>query len=161
MLAVRSILHPSDFSERSQYALGQACALARAYDARLVLLHVVAMPVVLYGEGALPANPEELRAAARAQLDDLQVPFANARTDRRLEAGDPVEMILRLAQEMHADLIVMGTHGRTGLGRLLMGSVAEQIVRKASCPVLTVKTPLSDVAPPSEIAAAAPSKGKE
>jgi universal stress protein A len=55
--------------------------------------------------------------------------------------GDPAEMILRVAEEVHADLIVMGTHGRTGLSRLLMGSVAEQVVRRAPCPVLTMKAP--------------------
>jgi nucleotide-binding universal stress UspA family protein len=150
MLAVRSILHPTDFSERSQYALGLACALARDYGARLVVLHVVAVPAVIYAEGAVPPDSEELRAAARAQLDGLPVPFGNIRVERRLEEGDAVETILRVAQELPADLIVMGTHGRTGLGRLLMGSVAEQIVRKASCPVLTVKTPLPDVTSASE-----------
>jgi nucleotide-binding universal stress UspA family protein len=155
MLAVRSILHPTDFSERSQYAFWLAGALARDYGARLVVLHVVAAPTVVYGEGVVPPNPEELRAAARAQLDGLEVPQANVRAERRLQEGDAVETILAVAQEIHADLIVLGTHGRTGLGRLLMGSVAEQIVRKASCPVLTVKHPLAEVAPAPRIPAEA------
>jgi universal stress protein A len=155
MLAVHSIIHPTDFSERSQYAFWLACALARDYGARLTVLHVAAVPTVVYGEGVVPPDPEELRAAVQEQLDRLQVPHADVRAERRLEQGDTVEEILRVAQEARADLIVMGTHGRTGLGRLLMGSVAEQIVRKAACPVLTVKAPFPATAPEPELAAAA------
>ena len=151
MLAVNTILHPTDFSERSQYAFWLACSLARDYGARLIVLHVVAAPAVVYGEGVVvPPNPEELRAAAQEELDRLQAPRADVRAERRLAEGDAVEETLRVAQEANADLIVMGTHGRTGLGRLLMGSVAEQVVRRASCPVLTVKAPFPDDAPASQ-----------
>jgi nucleotide-binding universal stress UspA family protein len=69
--------------------------------------------------------------------------------EHRLAEGDPAREILRVARETGCDLIVMGTHGWTGLGRLLMGSVAEQVVRKATCPVLTVKTPIPDTAIPA------------
>jgi nucleotide-binding universal stress UspA family protein len=157
MLAVRTILHPTDFSDRSQYAFWLACALARDYHARLVLLHVVDVPMVIYGDGGavMPPNPEELRAGARDQLDALQVPHVDIRAERRLEEGDAVETILRVAHEIQADLIVMGNHGRTGLGRLLMGSVAERVVRQATCPVLTVRSPFPETAPESELAAAA------
>jgi nucleotide-binding universal stress UspA family protein len=141
MLAVTTILHPTDFSERSQYAFWLACSLARDYGARLIVLHVVVTPAVVYAEGVIPPNPEELRAAAQVRLDQLQTPRADVRAERRLSEGDAVEETLRVAQEANADLIVMGTHGRTGLGRLLMGSVAEQVVRRALCPVLTVKAP--------------------
>ena len=141
MLPVQTILHPTDFSKQSSYALGLACALARDYGARLVVLHVVAAPTVIYGEGVVPPNPEELRAAAQEQLNALDVPGLDVHAERRLEEGAATTEILRVAEELHADLIVMGTHGRTGLGRLLMGSVAEQVVRKALCPVLTVKIP--------------------
>src|SRR5262249_22199321 len=134
---------------------GLACALARDYRARLILLHVADVPMVAYGEGVVPPNPEELRAEAQEQLDGLLVPDANVRAERRLEQGEPVGEILRVAQEVHADLIVMGTHGRTGLGRLLMGSVAEQVARQASCPVLTVRTPFPETAPQSQLATAA------
>ena len=152
MLAIRTILHPTDFSEPSQNALGLACALARDYGARLIVLHIAELPTVASAEGVvLPPNPEELRRAAQEQLDRLPVPHANVRAERRLEQGDAVTEILRVAQEAHADLIVLGTHGRTGLGRLLMGSVAEQVVRKASCPVLTVKTPFTQAAPSGEV----------
>jgi nucleotide-binding universal stress UspA family protein len=152
MLAVRTILHPTDFSERSQYALALACALARDYGARLIIVHVVRLPVVAYGEGIVPPNPEVLRAAAQKELDQLLVPV---RAERRLEEGDVVGEILRVAREVHADLMVLGTHGRTGLRRLLMGSVAEQVVRKAACPVLTVKAPFPETAPQPQLEAAA------
>jgi len=76
-------------------------------------------------------------------------PHANVRMERRLEQGDATTEILRVAREESADLIVMGTHGRTGLGRLLMGSVAEQVMRRAPCPVLTVKSPVPETAPES------------
>jgi nucleotide-binding universal stress UspA family protein len=153
MLPIRTILHPTDFSDRSAAALQLACALARDYGARLIVLHVTELPTVAYGEGVVPPNPEELRAAAQEQLDRLQVPHGNVRAERRLEQGDAVTEILRVAQEAHADLIVLGTHGRTGLGRLLMGSVAEQVVRRAACPVLTVKTPLPETAPEGAVRA--------
>jgi nucleotide-binding universal stress UspA family protein len=147
MLAVRTILHPTDFSGPSRSALGLAWALARDYGARLIVVHVVAPPVVVSAEGVAPLNPDEFRAAAREELGRLAVPCADVPVERRLEEGDAAAEILRAARESNADLIVMGTHGRTGLSRLLMGSVAEQVVRRASCPVLTVKTPWP--APPS------------
>jgi nucleotide-binding universal stress UspA family protein len=159
MLAVHTILHPTDFSERSQYAFGLACALARDYGARLIVLHVAGVPTVAYGEGVVPPNPEELLAEAREQLGRIQVPHANVRAERRLEQGDAVTAILGVAQEVNADLIVLGTHGRTGLARLLMGSVAEQVVRRASCPVLTVQAPFPDTAPVSKIPAEAAAPG--
>jgi nucleotide-binding universal stress UspA family protein len=150
MLAVNTILHPTDFSERSHYAFWLACSLARDYGARLIVLHVVAAPAVVYAEGIVPPNPEELRAAVQEELNRLQAPRADVRAERRLAEGDAVEETLRVAKEANADLIVMGTHGRTGLGRLLMGSVAEQVMRRASCPVLTVKAPFPDAAPASQ-----------
>jgi nucleotide-binding universal stress UspA family protein len=141
MLPIQTILHPTDFSDRSGNAFQLACALTRDYGARLVVLHVSVPPTVVYGEGILPPDPEVLRQEAKEQLDRLQAPQADVRAERRLEEGDPATEVLRVAQEIGANLIVMGTHGRTGLGRLLMGSVAEQVVRKATCPVLTVTTP--------------------
>jgi nucleotide-binding universal stress UspA family protein len=147
MLAVRTILHPTDFSDRSQAAFGLACALARDYGARLVVLHVVTVPTVIYGEGLLPTDPDELHAAAREELERLVVSFPGLRVEKRLGAGDAAEEILSIACAEHADLIVMGTHGRTGLERLLMGSVAEQVVRQAACPVVTVKAPFRGAAP--------------
>jgi nucleotide-binding universal stress UspA family protein len=146
MLPVHTILHPTDFSEQSGHAFEPAGALARDYGARLIVLHVAEPPFLIHGETLLPPDPEILSGEAKAQLDRLEVPVANVRAERRLKEGDPAAEILRAAREALADLIVMGTHGRTGLVRLLMGSVAEQVVRKAPCPVLTVKTPFPDVA---------------
>lgn len=140
MLPIHTILHPTDFSYRSWNALQMACALARDYSARLVVLHVSATPTIAYGEGVIPPNPDEVLRLAQEQLDRLELPKTDIRAERRLELGDPVGGILRVAQEINADLIVMGTHGRTGLHRLLMGSVAEGIMRKSTCPVLTVTT---------------------
>jgi nucleotide-binding universal stress UspA family protein len=147
MLPIHSILYPTDFSERSGYALHLACALARDYGARLVILHIATPPTIAYGEGILPPDPEIMFREAREQLNRLEVPNANVRAERRFAEGDAAAETLRVASEIGADLIVMGTHGRTGLSRLLMGSVAEQVVRKAPCPVLTVTTPFA--APPS------------
>jgi nucleotide-binding universal stress UspA family protein len=147
MLPIRTILHPTDFSDRSGYALHLACALARDHGARVDILHVTPRPFLAYGEGVIPPDPEFVSQEARQRLD----------TRRRIEEGDEAEVILRVARETPADLIVMGTHGRTGLGRLLMGSVAEQVVRRASCPVLTVSTPFPPTpdAPVAEPAGAA------
>jgi nucleotide-binding universal stress UspA family protein len=148
MLSIQTILHPTDFSERSEYAFGLACSLARDYCARLITLHVAAQPAFGFGEGTLPPDPGRYEESARDKLDGLQIPDANVRVERRFEEGDPAAEILRVAQETLADIIVMGSHGRRGLDRLLMGSVAEEVVRKASCPVLTVKTPLLPVTSP-------------
>ena len=78
--------------------------------------------------------------------------------DTRVHEGDPATQIVRVAQETRCDLIVLGTHGRTGLGRLLMGSVAEQVLRKAPCPVLTVKTPFPETSSAPGVPAREPVK---
>ena len=134
MLSIETILHPTDFSERSGHALQLACSLARDHGARLIVLHV--MPVPLVQEKRL------YREEMTSELNRLGASDAQVRVEHRLEEGDAATQILRVAQETGCDLIVLGTHGRTGLGWLLMGSVAEQVVRKAACPVLTVKVPL-------------------
>jgi universal stress protein A len=133
MLPIQTILHPTDFSERSHHALELACALARDRSARMIILHVMAVPLV--------EEKRLYREEMEGELLGMRVPDPQVRVERRLEEGDPATQILRVAQEMSCDLIVMGSHGRTGLERLLMGSVAEQVVRRASCPVLTVKAP--------------------
>ena len=138
MLSIETILHPTDFSERSGHALQLACSLARDHGARLIVLHV--MPVPLVQEKRL------YREEMASELNWLGASDAQVRVEHRLEEGDAATEILRVAQEMGCDLIVLGTHGRTGLGRLLMGSVAEQVLRTATCPVLTVRAPF----PPSE-----------
>jgi nucleotide-binding universal stress UspA family protein len=142
MLRIQTILHPTDFSERSRYAFQPACSLARDHGARLIVLHV--MPVPLVQEKRL------YREEMAEELNRLRAPDTQVQVEHRLEEGDAATQILRVALETGCDLIVLGTHGRTGLGRLLMGSVAEQVLRMASCPVLTVRAPF----PPSEAAGA-------
>jgi nucleotide-binding universal stress UspA family protein len=143
MLPVRTILHPTDFSPNSQYALHVAAALARDYDAELIVMHVHAIPVALYGEAGVAPVPDT-RASEAAELESIDIP--GVRVTHVMTEGEPVGEILRVADERHADLIVMGTHGRRGLTRLVMGSVAELVVRRATCPVLTVRTPVPEAA---------------
>lgn len=144
MLAIRTILHPTDFSANSMYALHLATALARDHGAHLVILHVASVPAAFYGygEGMLPPT-EAPKDDLLDKLTKLPTP-EGIKVSRRLEEGDPVGEILHVAEDVHANLIVMGTHGRRGLSRLLMGSVAEQVVRQAGCPVLTVRTPFAE-----------------
>jgi nucleotide-binding universal stress UspA family protein len=150
MLPIRIILHPTDFSERSDWAFRLACSLARDYGAHLLIVHVIPTPVTVVGDavwaGPIAVDMDEVKN----KLLRLVGPDPT-RVERRLEEGDPANEILRLAREYHCDLIVMGTHGRRGLGRLLMGSVAEQVVRKAPCPVVTVKTPLLGPSPVPQV----------
>lgn len=139
MLAIRTILHPTDFSESSDMAFHIACSLARDYGARLIVLHVAEPPVALVGDGVLlPPVPVDLKGLS----DRLRCVVPNdSKTQVEhllLEGSTPAE-ILRVADQTKCDVIVMGTHGRTGLNRLLMGSAAEEVVRKAPCPVLTAK----------------------
>jgi nucleotide-binding universal stress UspA family protein len=103
-----------------------------------MVLHVV-RPQVLYGEVGTLVPTGEYRDVALAQLEQVLPPDPAVTVEHRLEEGAAAEWIIAVAEEVHANLIVMGTHGRTGLGRLLLGSVAEQVLRKAPCPVLTLK----------------------
>lgn len=139
MLPIAVILHPTDFSEHSEFAFRVACALARDYNARLVLLNVTPPPMVIYAGGPVPPDPWPSIEEATAKLRELETHAGHVRVESQVMEGDPVDMILRAAEETHSDLIVMGTHGRTALARLLLGSVAEMVLRKAPCPVLTVK----------------------
>jgi universal stress protein A len=146
MLPVRTVLHPTDFSERSDHAFRLACALARDCGARLFVLHVMKSPLVLYGGEAPPP------AAGQAEeewdrLRQLQARATGVQVVPCLAEGDPADAILRAARETRSDVVLIGTHGQTGLARLLMGSVAEQVVRKAPCAVLTVKAPFPVPAP--------------
>ena len=136
------ILFPTDFSPASESALRWATSLARDTGARLLIVHVEEPPTAYVGgDYAIP----ETTAPARhelAKLLALVVPFDQGISyEHRILLGDPAPEIVKLAEEEKVDLIVLGTHGRTGLSRLLMGSVAEHVVRRADCPVLTVKHP--------------------
>jgi nucleotide-binding universal stress UspA family protein len=146
MLPIQTILCPTDFSSRSNYAFQLGCALARDYGARLVVLHVIEPAIVGYPMGPVvppppPADYKEKLWEAFRRLQASDPKIRELRIDTRTAEGDPTEEICRLAGESACDLIVMGTHGRSGVGRLLMGSVAEQVLRRAPCPVLTIKMP--------------------
>ena len=156
MLPIHTILHPTDFSASSKCALQLAGSLARDYGAHLIVLHVAPLPAALYGfgEGVIPPDMD-WDQEARDELEQIQVADPKVHLSHRLEEGDPVTEILRVAEETNADIIVLGTHGRRGMQRLLMGSVAELVVRRAKCPVLTVRTPLTEHAMAAETAAAA------
>jgi len=136
MLPIKTILHPTDFSELSDAAFQLACSLARDHKGRIVVLHVVPPPQS-HGEVIARQQGEGYHADLWRMLEDIRPEDAAVPVERRLEDGDPAETILRVAGEEGADLIVLGTHGRGALGKLLMGSVAEKVVRGAPCPVLT------------------------
>jgi nucleotide-binding universal stress UspA family protein len=148
MLPLHTILHPTDFSERSTHAFGLACALARDSGARLIVLHVLERPIFAYSGVAMapppPSVTEEEWTALHDQLEAIHCSDPTVQVEHQLQQGDPAAVILQVAQERNCDLIVLGTHGRIGLERLLLGSVAEKVLRKASCPVLTVKMPLGE-----------------
>jgi nucleotide-binding universal stress UspA family protein len=139
MLPIRTILHPTDFSDSSRPAFDLACALARDYRAELVVAHAIAPTHVFAPDGIVSGSPTEDRLEVHAQLGRLRPTDPSVSVDYRAIDGEPTDALLKLAREIGADLIVMGTHGSGGLMRLLMGSVAESIMRKAPCPVLTVR----------------------
>ncbi len=143
MPGIQKILHPTDFSENARYAFQSACALARDNHATLLVLHVMMPSVSPVQEQPLPDPLQSAESqTSLGQLPWPQPSDPQIRVEHRLAEGDPAEEILGLSETLRCDLIVMGTHGRTGLGRLLTGSVAEEVMRKAMCPVLVVKTPL-------------------
>jgi nucleotide-binding universal stress UspA family protein len=139
---IRTVLHPTDFSGPCAEAFRLACELAGDQSARLTVVHIVVAPPV--GQVNQPAPPP-LPVDPRGKLEELlrlaQASAPGLQADYRVEKGDAAPRIVAAAQETRCDLIVMGTHGRTGLGRALMGSVAEQVLRTAPCPVVTVKAP--------------------
>lgn len=146
MADYRTILVPYDFSEHSAAALATAVDLARRLRSDLTLLHVVYAPVVAYpvaGAAGGPAVPQvELRIAAEEALAGVaqDIKDAPGQVDTRVvEAVNLAEAIRLVAEELRADLIVMGTHGRTGLAHAFLGSVTERALRTAPCPVLTVR----------------------
>jgi nucleotide-binding universal stress UspA family protein len=140
MPPTRRVLYATDFSEPSAAAFQVACALSRDDGSQLLILHVLAPPAtVLEMEQAFLA-PEERLKQAMGELRRLKPAETGALTDYLLRQGTPAEEILRAAEERHCDLIVLGTHGRGGLGRVLMGSVAEAVLRRAACPVVTVRS---------------------
>jgi nucleotide-binding universal stress UspA family protein len=143
---IRTILMPTDFSTCAECALGWAHALAKAFEANIVLLHAVDLVSYVWipaGPASVPAPvPEDV---AKRVMDVAQeslhalAPKAPEITRRLIRKGHPREIILEVATDIDADVIVMGTHGRRGVSQLFIGSVAEHVVRHAPVPVLTVR----------------------
>lgn len=157
MLKIERILCPVDFSEFSEKAFDYAYSLARRYEARLFLEHVIspfeaAYPHAMVPDGALVAMYGELTVNAEKRLTEMvkKYPSNGLKPDCAVQRGFVVDTILTSAEEQSADLIVMGTHGRRGWDRLMMGSVTERIVRKAQCPVLAVRQPAHDFIDPKQ-----------
>ena len=143
---LRRIMHPTDFSKASGTAFARAVEMARADRAELLLAHVLTPAIPMLGDGYVsPKVYEEIEASARAagqkHLDALvtKAKKAGVREKGLLLEGVPHDRIVRAAKAKPADLVVMGTHGRTGLARFFLGSVAERVVAMAVCPVLTVR----------------------
>jgi universal stress protein A len=149
MIDLHRILVPTDFSKHSQNALRYGAAFAEKFAAEVHLLHVVQdlalfIPDNVTGVPLVTPPVDQLLDAARQTLERrLQEAALPPGIKVRLEAreGSPFYEIIQYAKEIDVDLIVMGTHGHTGLVHVLLGSVAEKVVRKAPCPVLTVRDP--------------------
>jgi nucleotide-binding universal stress UspA family protein len=144
----RRVLHPTDFSKASNAAFARSLAEARDSHGELVMVHVLSPIVAMAGAGeayVTPAVYEQMNRSARAwaqkQLDRLLAKARAARVRARgmLLDGVTHEQIVRAAKRQHARVIVMGTHGRTGVARFFLGSVAARVVATAPCPVLTVR----------------------
>ncbi len=146
MISLKRILMPTDFSEFSEAAKNYACSFAEKFGAELHLLHVLQDLVAMAPEPGMAFPPpgdymKELQASAEQALakrpgDALPEDFPVVRD---VIQGTPFLEIIRYAKQHDIDLIVMGTHGRSGLAHVLLGSVAEKVVRKSPCPVLTVR----------------------
>lgn len=146
MISIRRILVPTDFSDCASPAVRYGAELAEKFGAELVLLHVVPDAVLALPDAVMPtpvpaANLDVLTDSGKQGL-------ANLITAEKLEArkpraevriGSPAAEVVAAAKDLHTDLICIGTHGRGGLSRVLLGSVAEEVVRHAPCPVLTVR----------------------
>ena len=143
----KRICCPIDFSDASRAAMEVAADLARRTGAELCLLHAYPVPGYTFPDGSVVASPkmlQDLADGAQRHLDEWRTAaegLGAPRVDTAKEAGEPTAEIVAFARERGVDLLVLGTHGRTGLEHALMGSIAERVVRKAHCPVLTVRPP--------------------
>ena len=148
MIDMKRILLPTDFSPFADHALTYAISFAKEYDAKLFLLHVIEDLVsVSYFEvfqAPLPANfIEDVAAMAKKQVVELAArdELKGVETETLMRRGVPFMEILSVAAELEIDMITIATHGRTGLKQMLFGSTAEKVVRKAPCPVLSIRHP--------------------
>jgi nucleotide-binding universal stress UspA family protein len=140
----RTILVPTDFSPQADAALEYAAGLGARLDATIHLVHAVPVPIMgvpEIGVAYVSLNIESITKQAQTALDDRAKTYREqvSMAPVRLETGDARDVIDRVAETIGADLIIMGTHGRRGIRRALLGSVAESVVRSAPCPVLAVR----------------------
>ena len=149
MHKAKRILCPTDFSRHSRYALRRAAAMARAAGAEIILFHVLPQPTpaglnedsYILTDWRQFMKSEEERAKKALDREARLELLEGVKVKTMLGAGSPYREIVRLASNRHADLIVISTHGTTGLAHLMLGSVAERVVRLAPCPVLVIKPP--------------------
>ena len=144
MITIRRILVPTDFSECALPAVRYAAELADKFAAELVLLHVVSDAVLALPDAVMPTPATDLHALTEAGKTGLANLIAAEKLERlnprpEVRLGSPAAEIIAAATDLHADLVCIGTHGRGGIARVLLGSVAESVVRQAPCPVLTVR----------------------
>ncbi len=141
------IVFATDFSESSDYACDYALTLAKKFDALLLVIHVISEPVDLRGFYVPHISFDSLEKEIEDGAEKMMQKFCRNRLQDftnykfAIISGIPFEEIIRKADAEEASLIVMGTHGRSGIDHLLFGSTAERVVRKANCPVLTVRQP--------------------
>lgn len=151
MISLKRILVPTDFSETSAKAVNYGLELCSKFGAELHLHHAYEVTPIMYGEGggAPSQSATGLKAAAVTSLEELQLKHAdNVDVVRSVTEGKPFVEIVRYAKEHNIDLIVIGTHGQGAISHLLIGSVAENVVRKAACPVLVVRDDEQDFVMP-------------
>jgi universal stress protein A len=141
MRTIQSILYATDFSDQSQAAFPLAVALARVYGATLTVAHVLPAPVLAYTTGEVATGPNPTLEEVRETLRKTDPKDPSVHMEYEVVEGEPSTEILALANKIHCDLIIVGTHGRSGLSRLLVGSVAEEVMRHAPCPVFTLRLP--------------------
>ncbi len=138
----KHIVVPTDFGDCADHALDVAIALARRLDAKLTLLHVCELPVsayAMYAQGLyFPMDSLEAAASKALAAATVRLKARYAGADSVLKSGTATDQLLVTCEEIGADLVVMGTHGRRGVSRMLLGSVAEKTVRLSKVPVLTV-----------------------
>lgn len=149
MADIKKILFATDFSDNSRYALTFALSFAQRYDAMLYVLHVIqqpSYPLGMYAEISFDAMDKFSQSISEAVQKEMQTLKEKDLTgcskyECLIVHGTPFLEILRMAKEKNVELIVVGTHGRTGLDHVLFGSTAEKVVRRAPCPVLSVRLP--------------------
>ena len=148
MLPIKAILYATDFSPPSEYAFQFACSLAQDYAAKLIVLHVMEEPKPLYGGVMTPPPPEGMSEDERKQtqlkLEGIRPTNVSIKLEHIVATGDAEPAITQIARKRNCDVIVAGTHGRTGVRRAMLGSVAESVLRNANCPVLTVRMPVAE-----------------